>query len=422
MSGKRKDNKGRVLHQGESQRPDGKYEFKYTDAVGKRHSVYSWKLVDSDKVPQGKRCGASLREMEKKISRDAMDGIFTDKSKESLDKRYRDFYETKSLLKATTRSSYDGAYNLHIKDELGHRAIGAIKYTDIKKFYLKLLQDKGLSVGTLCVVNNVLSQIFSIAVRDGVIRMSPTTGVLAEIKRTTGYGQKQKVALTVQEQEIFLNQLNLPKNQFWKPLFVTMLGTGLRTGEIAGLRWEDCDFKIGTISVNHNLTYVKSPEDTQAVFRITSPKTYAGIRTVPMFLDVRATLLKEKKRQLKHGMCTETVDGYSGFIFTRRNSGKLLNQSDIDTVLRRIIRDYNEYEIDDASYTGREPVLLPPFTAHILRHTFCTRLCENTGNVKLVQEVMGHSDAAITMNVYNSITQEQTINEFASLEGKIKLG
>lgn len=422
MSGKRKDNKGRVLRQGETQRSDGKYEFKYTDSTGKRHSIYSWKLVESDKVPPGKKCSAALREMEKKITRDAMDGIFTDKSKESLDKRYKDFYEMKSLLKATTRSNYDRAYNLHIKDELGHRAIGTIKYTDIKKFYLKLLQDKGISVGTLGIINNVLSQIFTIAVRDNIIRVSPTTGVLAEIKRTTSYEQKQKAALTIQEQEIFLAQLDIPKNQFWKPLFVTMLGTGLRAGEIAGLRWEDCDFKKGTISINHNLTYVKSPEDKQAVFRITSPKTCAGIRTVPMFLDVRSVLLKEKKRQMLHGMCAESVDGYSGFIFTKRFSGKLLNQSDIDSVLRRIIREYNEYEIDDASYTGREPVLLPPFTAHILRHTFCTRLCENTWNIKLVQEVMGHSDAAITMNIYNSITQEQTISEFASLEGKIKLG
>ena len=67
MAEKRRDNKGRVLRAGESQRPDGKYEYKYADSNGERHSVYSWKLVATDKVPEGKQGGTSLRDMEKQI-------------------------------------------------------------------------------------------------------------------------------------------------------------------------------------------------------------------------------------------------------------------------------------------------------------------------------------------------------------------
>lgn len=77
VSEKRRDNKKRILNNGESQRKDGKYEFKYVDVNGVRRSVYSWKLVDTDKVPEGKRCDMSLREIEKQIRRDLEDGIST---------------------------------------------------------------------------------------------------------------------------------------------------------------------------------------------------------------------------------------------------------------------------------------------------------------------------------------------------------
>ena len=77
MSEKRRDNKGRLLRQGELQRSDGKYEYRYYDEKGERKSVYSWKLVDTDRIPSGKRCNESLRSMEKRIRRDLEDGIHT---------------------------------------------------------------------------------------------------------------------------------------------------------------------------------------------------------------------------------------------------------------------------------------------------------------------------------------------------------
>ena len=77
MSEKRKDSKGRILKTGESQRPDGRYAYKFTDASGKIQFVYSWKLVPTDPVPKGKRRDVSLREKEKEIQRDMDDGIDT---------------------------------------------------------------------------------------------------------------------------------------------------------------------------------------------------------------------------------------------------------------------------------------------------------------------------------------------------------
>ena len=69
MPVKRKDKKGRILKEGEYQRRDGKYEYKFLDSTGQRRSVYSWRLVETDATPSGKRVDLSLREKEKNIQR-----------------------------------------------------------------------------------------------------------------------------------------------------------------------------------------------------------------------------------------------------------------------------------------------------------------------------------------------------------------
>ena len=137
MSEKRKDDRGRLLRQGESQRKDGKYEFKYTDAKGERHSAYSWKLVDTDKVPNGKKCEKSLREIEKQIRRDLEDGVESFSAyRTSLNRFFDDYIETKYELKESTKSNYIYMYDMHIRDGLGIKSIAKIKYSDIKKFYI----------------------------------------------------------------------------------------------------------------------------------------------------------------------------------------------------------------------------------------------------------------------------------------------
>ena len=115
MSEKRKDDRGRLLRQGESQRKDGKYEYKYNDVKGERHSVYSWKLVDTDKVPTGKKCEKSLREMEKQIRRDLEDGVDSFSAyRTSLNRFFDDYIETKYELKKSTKSNYIYMYDMHV--------------------------------------------------------------------------------------------------------------------------------------------------------------------------------------------------------------------------------------------------------------------------------------------------------------------
>ena len=119
----------------------------------------------------------------------------------------------------------------------------------------------------------------------------------------------------------------------WSNLFTVLLGTGMRIGECLGLRWEDCDFKSKIINVNHNLIY-RTTEARKMELHVTTPKTKAGIRIIPMFDDVKRALLDERLRQMEHGFTLAEIDGYSGFIFQNRNQ-EVLNPHVVNRAIAR---------------------------------------------------------------------------------------
>ena len=140
-----------------------------------------------------------------------------------------------------------------------------------------------------------------------------------------------------------------------------------------------------------------------------------------MLAEVRQALLDEKSYQKEAGLtCKATIDGYTDFIFLNR-FGSPHNPQTINRTIRRISLAYNEEEMELAEGEGREAILLPPFSCHNLRHTFCTRYCENETNLKVIQEIMGHKDIATTMEVYAEATKDAKVKSFENLEGKIKI-
>ena len=421
MSEKRKDSKGRVLRSGESQRPDGKYMFRYTDAKGVRRYVYSWKLVDTDKVPAGKKCEESLREMEKKLIRDVEDDINSfDAQKTTLNHFFDIYIAGKRNLKQSTRTNYKYMYTKYVYNEIGLMDLASIKYSHIRKFYLSLIHDLNFKPNSMEVIHTILHPIFTTAVRDGYIRLNPTDGVMTEIKRSHDWEKPKRHALTEQQQSAFVNYIaNSEKYKHWQPIFTVILGTGARIGEVVGLRWQDCDFDNNIIDINHSLIY-RQQDNGKVEYHITTPKTKAGTRIIPMFQEVKRALLQEKRRQFETGFNTSVIDGYSGFIFQNR-FGDVMSPHNVNRAIERIYKDYNEEETELAAVENREPELIPHFSVHNLRHTFCTRFCENETNLKVIQEIMGHSNIETTMDVYNEATKEKKIESFARLEGKIKI-
>jgi len=315
-------------------------------------------------------------------------------------------------------------YRKYVSGALGKRALKSIKYSDVKKFYNSLIREKGFKPNSMEIIHTILHPIFTVAVRDGYIRTNPTEGVMAEIKKSHDWEKPKRHALTEEEQEAFVKYLYSEKDcERWRALFTVLLGTGCRVGEVVGLRWEDCDFKENIISINHNLIY--RPQDNGHVeFHITTPKTKTGVREIPMFSEVRKALLEERIRQMREGFNQTVVDGYSGFIFATRLGG-VQSAHNINRAIVRIRRDYNQKETEQAKKEKREPLLLPHFSVHNLRHTFCTRLCENTSDkntLKMIQEIMGHKDISTTLDIYTDLTRKKKQEAFEELQGKIKIG
>lgn len=215
---------------------------------------------------------------------------------------------------------------------------------------------------------------------------------------------------------MFLDYLKrTPLYRHWYPIFAVMLGTGMRVGEAVGLRWCDIDLEEGVIDVNHTLVYYKH-EINGCYCNIHSPKTKAGIRKIPMLGNVKEAFLEERKNQMASGVrCSVSVDGYTDFIFVNRFDHPQ-HQGTLNKAIRRIARDCNDEVL---SLKTRNPVLLPPFSCHILRHTFTTRMCEMGVNIKVIQDVLGHADVSTTLNIYADATKELKKAEFALLEAKM---
>lgn len=422
MSEKRRDNKGRLLRQGELQRSDGKYEYRYDDVKGERHSIYSWKLVDTDKLPKGKRDCRALRDLEKEIQRDVDDGINSYKAERTtLNRFFDDYIETKYELKPSTRTNYKYMYNKYVRDDFGCKDIASIKYSDVKKFYIHLIKDCGFKPNSMEIINTIIHPVFTIAVRDGLIRINPATGAIADIKKSHNWEKPKRHALTEAQQSAFIEYVKGNKTYYhWLTLFTVLLGTGCRVGEVIGLRWQDCDFQENIITIDHSLIYRQQEDGSGCKFNISTPKTDAGTRIIPMLSEVREALLAERMKQIQIGFNQTVIDGYSGFIFSNRY-GDALNPFCINRAIARIIRDYNKDETEQARNELRRPELLPHFSVHNLRHTFCTRFCENETNLKVIQEIMGHADISTTMDIYNEATKEKKVESFANLEGKVKI-
>ncbi len=423
MSHNRKDRKGRVLFKGEYQKKSGIYEYRYTDTKGVAQSVYSWRLKPDDKTPYGKQETLSLRELSAKIERDLQDEIDTVSANKVTLNDFFDEYIEERTLKQSTRTNYRYMYTKYIRDGLGRKKLASIKYSDIKRLYNSLIDDCGFKPNSMEVVNTILHPIFSTAVRDDIIRKNPSDGVMAEIKSRRDWSKPKRKALTAEQQKAFIGFVSQSKTYcHWKALFTVLLGTGCRVGEIIGLRWQDCDFENGLININHNLIY--RPQDSgKCEYHITTPKTAAGVREIPMFDEVKNALITEREYQLFEGFNDTEIDSYSGFIFKNR-FGTVFSPASINRGIDRICRDYNAEETERATKEDREPLLLPHFSVHNLRHTFCSRMCENESNkvnLKVIQEIMGHSSIDTTLDVYTDLTTKVKQDAFASLQGKIVL-
>ena len=405
MAKKRKDSKGNILKKGECVRKsDGLYVYTFRDPLGKRQYIYDRTLV-------------GLREQEKGLCRDQLDGLdMYARGRATVNMTYDRYIATKTNLRDSTFNGYQYTYDHLVRDSFGNKMIAEVKYSDVLQFYLYLLNDKGLKLTTLDSVHCVLHPTFQLAVRDDIIRKNPTDGVMAEVTKNSGQARGKRHALTRQQQKVFMDYIaEHPVFSHWWPLFTVLLGTGARIGEAISLRWEDVDFEKEFIEINHAISYYPTRGSLTAQLQVHFPKTQAGIRRIPMMDIVKEALLMAKEEQDEEGVVQPVLDGITGFVFLNRY-GDAMNAESVNRIIKRIVANYNNEEALDAAREHREPFLLPPFSCHILRHTFATRLCESCTNYKVIQSVMGHKQIETTLDIYADASDEKNKDVFDDLE------
>lgn len=400
MSEKRRDNKNRIIRTGESQRPDGRYEYKYVDILGKRRSVYSWRLVSTDRNPPGKRSKYALREMEERISDDHKDGIRTDLSKITV-AELADMYLNDLTVKASTIKSYEYCIEKYIIPRLGERSVKNITEYHVKQFYKYLSEERCLKESTINNISSNLIKMLNFSKRLKIIKENPADGVLKSFKSSLIKSTPRK-ALTKDQQRKMLEALDGSKTlSFYKPMIIAFLDTGGRAAEITGLQWSDVDFTKNEITIRQTLHYLRKRGQKRCGFYMDTTKN-GKERIIPLTARLREVLLEKYSQYAESEKNGPNVDGYDGFVFLN-SKGEPICNSLLTYIFQEIRKRMND-----------EVVLTP----HILRHTFCTRLCEVETNIKVIQELMGHSDYQITMRIYaeaQSESKRKTVEKYDTL-------
>lgn len=135
---------------------------------------------------------------------------------------------------------------------------------------------------------------------------------------------------------------------------------------------------------------------------------------------VEAFKMEKEYQEENNIISISHIEGYSDFIFVNR-FGEVQHQGTLNKALRRIMRDCNG-EILENNDIDDEPVLLPCFSCHVLRHTFATRMCESGLNVKVVQSVLGHADVTTTLQIYVTVSNEMKKREILTYSNYIRTG
>lgn len=419
-SSKRWDRKNRVLEKGEYQKDSGVYEYRYKDIHGKPRSIYSWRLTAADPQPKGKAPCEPLRDMKVAIDKDLHNNIDTYTAQTTtLNDRFDIYIASKINLRRSTMQNYIYMYDNYVRGTVGRMKMCDINYSIIQRLYNSMITQYGFKPNSMEALHTVLNPIFERAVWDSIIESNPCPKAMKQIRESDAWVKEKKSALTREEQKAFMDFLSTsPQYKHWTNIMVVLLGTGMRIGECLGLTWQSCNFKTGEIIIDHTLNYRQDSDGHCQNYIEFAAKTVAGQRIIPMFDEVRSALLDEKRRQEEAGTAGTVIDGLSDWVFTNRY-GTVFKPKSINAAITRICKTYNEAERKAAQAEGREPLLLPHFTCHQLRHTFCTRLCEVEPRPKIVQAIMGHAKIETTMDVYAEVEERAKKEAALQVQGVI---
>lgn len=374
-----KDLKGKELGVGISQRKDGLYTARFVSkATGKSIQKYFPKLQEC------RKWYADARFQDKHGGINASGNMTV--------KAWFEYWITTikgNSIRPNTIRNYKERFKHNIDRCIGNMLISEVKPMHCQNVLNQMKDDYKTS--TIYQTRITLYSMFSDAVENDVILKNPVT---KSVKYNIGKEPKKVRALTIEEQKKFLETAKGTSNY---NQFAFLLQTGLRTGELIGLKWSDIDFKRKVMHIERSMEYRHSVGE----WRIGEPKSKSGYRDVPL-TEEAISILKKQKEKLKEIKVINIQ--FKDFVFLCRK-GEPTKNSAYDTSL---------FKLCDKAGIDR-------FSMHVLRHTYATRAIEGGIRPKTLQVILGHSNVGITMNLYVHVTEDEKLKEVEKIEKVLKI-
>ncbi|MGD8191845.1 tyrosine-type recombinase/integrase [Brevibacillus ginsengisoli] len=367
----------------------------------KRGSTWSF-TVDIGRKPDGSRhqktksgfktkkaAEQSCAEMITQLSK----GDYFEPSKKTLQEAIVTWLETtlKPSLRVSTFDNYSKAILKRIIPALGRFKLKEIQTEHIQSFYMSLT-DEGLSPEYIRYLHSIIKSFFKHQVRLQNIQKNVVEfAVPPRIKR------KEQKTWTIEEAVKFLETAG-NTNKTYYIIYLLALYTGLRKGEILALRWKDCDLTQGKISVRNTLYYSKGK------FDFLEPKTSRSNRLISIPETVISELKLHYQEQERHKQ--ELVNIYQDYDLIATNEiGLPIHPRSLTGHFRQTIRSAG----------------VPLIRFHDQRHTHATILLKIGEHIKIVSERLGHSNSAMTLNVYSHVTPDMQIGAARKFEQAMKM-
>lgn len=374
-----KDLRGKELGEGIYQQPNGTYCARFVDKFGKRKSKRSKKLQEV------RQWIADATYIDEHSDIEQATNMLVDV--------WFDYWIDikKKTVRPNTVRNYSERYYQNIQKVIGKKLLSEVKPIHCQKIFTNMAEE-GYRTSTIYQTRISLFNMFEFAKENDVIINNPCK---KSVKSDMGKPSEKKEALSIEVQKRFLEYA---EGQSYESQFRFVLQTGLRTGELVGLKWEDIDFENKTLKVQRSMEYRYSV----GVWRVGEPKSKSGYRTIPL-TDEAIRILKEQKE--KNKKIKVISKEWAEQVFLCRK-GEPIKNSTYDTAL---------FKICDKAEIKR-------FSMHVLRHTFATRCIEGGMMPKTLQKILGHSNIGITMNLYVHITEEEKQREIDLVACALNVG
>lgn len=373
-----KDLKGKELGVGISQREDGYYVGRYTSKYGKRVQKLFPKLQE---------CRQWLADAQYQDKHSNID--FPESMTVNAWFEYWIGIKKRTVRPNTVRN-YTERYHHNIEPIIGKKTLGSVNTIHCQTI-MNRMADEGYRTTTIYQTRITLYNMLDYAYQNDVILKNPCNKM---VKFDIGGPSDKKIALTRRQQRDFCKVI---KGNTYEYQYRFLLQTGLRTGEMIGLKWSDVDFEARTLTISRSMEYRHSTKE----WRIGEPKSKSGYRTIPLTEEaVHILHLQREKNKTFKVIPLE----WGEFVFLCKK-GTPVKNSTYDTMLCKLC--------DKAG--------IQRFSMHILRHTFATRCIEAGMLPKTLQSILGHSNIGITMNLYVHTTEEQKQKEVDQIADALKV-